>query len=625
MRIAILVLIYLYVNEGVFANNSDSLLQNANAIILYENYHVSYNSHDKYTLLYNNSTKILNKKAEHLQEIKFHYKEGSQKLSDLEIEVYDADNNLIKKVKSKDIEEYISDDGYSIITDERVKYWSYKSNSYPITINYSYKKESKNTLLLPSWVPIKSYNTAVISSNYILETNMSTRKKELNLTKFNSISNKAYHYAMSNQKPVVKEKYSPPSYEVFPYLIIAPRKFKYEGKDGTYKNWTEYGQWMYNSFLANQEIPNQEKIKEDLAGIILPADDKKTIIRKIYDYVQENTRYISVSLDEGGFRPLSPDKVHQVKYGDCKALSLYTKVLLGVYDIKANYTEVHAKNDNPQDLFNDFACAAPGNHIILNVPLDTDTIWLDCTSHSNPAGFLGTFTDGRSAVSIEEDGGKLIRTKRYSEQDSKKTDKVSLSIEKDGKTTASISTTCTGLKIEDDLHIYHKNHPSQKSHIKDRIYDKLKIREVTNLDLNIEEEKAMTHRRLELDLGYYTELAGEYIFVSKQITELDIPRLPKDKKRINPIYFPRGYTIESSMNIAYTEDINPLTEISSTIETKYGIYASELVKKTDNSYTLNQTFSLYEGLYPATEYNQIKAFFDKLIKEELTPLTFSKS
>ena len=135
----------------------------------------------------------------------------------------------------------------------------------------------------------------------------------------------------------------------------------------------------------------------------------------------------------------------------------------------------------------------------------------------------------------------------------------------------------------------------------------------------------MTHRRLELDLGYYTELAGEYIFVSKQITELDIPRLPKDKKRINPIYFPRGYTIESSMNIAYTEDINPLTEISSTIETKYGIYASELVKKTDNSYTLNQTFSLYEGLYPATEYNQIKAFFDKLIKEELTPLTFSKS
>lgn len=82
--------------------------------------------------------------------------------------------------------------------------------------------------------------------------------------------------------------------------------------------------------------------------------------------------------------------------------------------IKSYYTLVQAgnvlpKTDNnfPVDNF---------NHIITYIPLENDTIWLDCTS-KGPFNYLGTFTQNRDALSIDETNGALVHTPKLSPDD----------------------------------------------------------------------------------------------------------------------------------------------------------------------------------------------------------------
>ena len=68
--------------------------------------------------------------------------------------------------------------------------------------------------------------------------------------------------------------------------------------------------------------------------------------KKIYQYVQDNTRYISVQVGIGGMQPITAKEVDLVKYGDCKGLTNYTKSLLDIVGVKSNYTRLYASASN---------------------------------------------------------------------------------------------------------------------------------------------------------------------------------------------------------------------------------------------------------------------------------------
>lgn len=620
-RVSVLILVFAL--PSISQEIASTLLKNAHAVILSESNEIVLNSYKSYTQRYSRRVKVLNKKAEHLQSIAIHYKKGTDKIDDINIIIYDKNGEKIKSVKSKELDDYASSDGFSMITDYRVKHYKYNSNKYPITIAYSYTKKSNTTLSLPTWSPIPSYNVAVVESKYKLATNQEVRSKQLNLDSYQTIIIAGKSFTMNNQPALNKEKYSEPQLKVFPAIVLNPKKYSFEGHSGEFDTWAGYGKWIYDSFLKGKRLDNEQAIKEELSKLISPADTKLVIAQKIYDFVQENTRYVSIALDEGGLNPMTPSKVHDVKYGDCKALSLYMHSLLDLYDIESNYVEVHADADYPIGLYEDFPSSFPGNHIILQLLIEGDTTWVDCTSSKNPFGYLGKFTDDRNVLCINEKGGQLTRTPALSKEQNVTKDTVELVIDNKGDGIAYLNHQSLGYSISKDIWLKDLTPKDQKEYFRDKLFKKLNISESSNFDIEVDESIPSSNWKLNLEIEGYAEVAGDYVFISNQISPMDIPVLPKDGNRESDIHFPRAYSQISLINIKTDGDANLIEIKPVQFESSYGRYTKEILQNED-AITVKRTFALNKNTYSKEEYKQIKSFFDRCIKSDREQTTIQK-
>ena len=132
--------------------------------------------------------------------------------------------------------------------------------------------------------------------------------------------------------------------------------------------------------------------------------------------MQDNTRYVNVTLGIGGMKPYPAEYVSNNKYGDCKALTNYMKALLQCAGIESYYSTIYAGGTAPGS--DPLKC--PGqqfNHVILAVPLENDTLWLENTSNTNPFAYPGTFTQNRQALLVDGSKSRLVRTPSLNETD----------------------------------------------------------------------------------------------------------------------------------------------------------------------------------------------------------------
>ncbi len=603
----------------------EALKEKANAVILKDFKKVHLKSAGQYEMEVEKAITLLNKKASHLFKFQVLYKEGTEFVDQIEIQIYNQNGFLIQKIKPKEIEDYIAYDGISLITDQRIKHWQSTPSSYPITISYKYTKKSKNTLLLPTWQPIFEENVAVLESEYILHSDIPVRTKEMNLSHFPSIDAKPNHFKMVNQKAIRMEPFSPPSLHLLPYVFFSPEQYQFEGYKGQNTNWDEFGQWMYNSFLDKKEVLDPIKIKQEFATIISTDDSPRTIAKKLYKYVQENTRYVLISLDEGGLNPLSAKKVHEVKYGDCKALTFYMKSLLEVYDIPADYAILHAGSEDPIDMFKDFPNTIPGNHAILHIPLENESIWLDCTSNDNPFNHLGTFSDNRNAVLINKDKSTFIRTPRLSSDQNKMVEEIKLDLSTpDQEILVDIKQKHFGNFMDKILYLKNKSDIEYSKYLKKENFSHLNNFTLKKRNTQYEEAKRITIEKLTFSFSDYIEHGGIYQFIPISLQAFDIPFLPKIKERKYPIFFPRDYQYESTTTLTVPIGYQLLDPPNQTLKTAYGTYHIEVNQTADNQIIIQRKFIALGGTFPHDKYQEIKLFLDQALKIERGQLMIQK-
>src|SRR6185369_10049796 len=104
--------------------------------------------------------------------------------------------------------------------------------------------------------------------------------------------------------------------------------------------------------------------------------------------------------------------------------------------IRSDYTLIHS-GDEENYMTDDFP-SSQFNHVILCVPLQKDTVWLECTSQTLNPGYLSSFTCDRNVLLVDENGGTLVKTPRYDYNQNLQVRKTNATVSEEGNLTAEI-------------------------------------------------------------------------------------------------------------------------------------------------------------------------------------------
>jgi hypothetical protein len=609
----------------VVADIPEDLIKNVNAVVRED--HMSYKLHSpsKATLHVHQVVTILNELGKRYASETVGYDKLS-KVTNFKGSVYDANGSVIKKLKASEIYDQSAFDGFSLYSDNRFKSADLSQGSYPYTVEFEYEVEFKYVFIIPGSYALSGERVSVENFSYTLTYPSSMdppRYKAFNISEAPEIKQEpqgfeSVKWTLKNIMPITFEPHGPPREDLVPHIIAAPTVFEFDGYKGTMESWDRLGQWISQLNQNRNDLPEETKQKvRELTASLKTREEK---VKAVYEYLQNKTRYVSIQLGIGGFQPFEASLVDKTGYGDCKALSNYMVSMLEAIDIKSYYTLIRA-GESSANIKTDFP-SSQFNHVVVFVPNGSDTLWLECTSQTNPFGYMGSFTGNRKALAITDNGAKIVHTPVYTENDNLQIRTAEIAINSDGNAQAIIQTIYTGLQYENDnLHFILGNAEEEKKWTQ-------KTTQIPSFDVNSISTKQHGDKipsatvDLNLTLKRFATMSGKRLFLTPNLMNRSTFIPEKVDERKTNVFRRMGYTDIDSIRYRMPEGIYPefLPE-PTRIKSVFGEYESSVqIDKGDVLYV--RKMKVYQGEFPASTYNELIDFFKSISKADNTKLVF---
>lgn len=565
---------------------------------------------------------ILNKSGDGYAEMAEVYDKFTN-IYNIKATLYDAEGKKVKEYKSADVKDQSLMSDFSIFDDNRIKLLKFVSNSYPYTIEYSYSQDYKGLLHFPSWSDIKSFGVSVEQSSYSIRKNKNYQMRFLtsnNLkTDSTALGDKIiYLWESANVPAIVQEPLSTGLSNVSYWVKATPDQFEYDGSSGNFNTWKNFGAWLYDLNVGGNKLP--EATKTNIQNLVKDVKIPKEKIRILYNYLQQNTRYVSVQLGIGGFKPILAEKVASVNYGDCKALSNYMKALLNEAGISSNLIVIG--NDMPS-LNPNYSSIGQANHMILCVPLPNDTTFLECTSQRLPMGFIGYDNADRTVLMVTENGGKLINTPIYTAKDNYQIRKTKIAFSDNGAADIVIKTTYGNAQFEQNYGMLYTEPVEQRKKIINNAtilspelisykYDQAnKNLPILTEEINFKSDQLLNKggEKAFLILNQTNRKESVPLKVEDRKTFFAMPFSYNDEDEITYI-LPKGYTLEF-----IPKDISIVSD--------FGSYTAKFSNK-DNVIIYKRTQTMNDKKYAPDKYNAYVDFCKKIYQADKLKAVLAK-
>ncbi|MEO8852868.1 MAG: DUF3857 domain-containing protein [Ginsengibacter sp.] len=545
-----------------------------------------------------------------------------RKLTDAEIKVFDAQGKPINRYKMKEMKSTATGDG--LVVDGKMYYFQVAAPSYPITVQYDYETKYKGTLNYPDY-RIQRPEQSVENSNYTVsvpsDLDLKFKAQHIVLSPAVSNSNKNKIYVWKVQDlPSVSYEEGAVSYESsYPAILLSPNKFSMDGNEGDLSTWKNFGLWYGN--LSKGSINLSEQTKSSLKEMVKDAKDDKEKIEILYDYLQSNFRYVSIQLGIGGYKPFDASFVDKKKYGDCKALSNYMEAILDAVGIVSYPALINAEyNKQPVDPafpHNSF------NHVILCVPGNKDTTWLECTSTAVDAGTLGSFTENRNALLITPAGGVLVPTPKSKASENLFTLHTNVVLKEDASGESESKLETKG-EYREEIMQYVLN--EKKDDQKEFLVSKLGFLQPDQFDLTTDQKNDdNTSFRLQIEkVPEFT--AGSKMFLNPRIYKMWNAALPKTENRTKAFYFPYPF-IKTDTTIYQLPENYTVENLPKSREVKfeYGLFRTNYTfDEKSNAVTSVAFLQLSQNVIPAEKYMELRKFFGNVIEEYTEKIVVKK-
>ncbi|HEY0271710.1 MAG TPA: transglutaminase domain-containing protein [Chitinophaga sp.] len=240
---------------------------------------------------------------------------------------------------------------------------------------------------------------------------MKATVKELNFDGFQITKTAAYNeredadvytYAIANLPAMSREKHCPgPSY-IYPHLLVMSRSANVNGTTLEYFG-TVDGLYAWYHSLVQQVHNDTALLKTKALEITQGVSGDSARIGAVYNWVQDNMRYIAYEDGIAGFKPEAAQSVLQHKYGDCKGMANLTCQLLKALGYDARLCWIGTDR-----IAYDYSLPtlAVDNHMICAVNLQGQRYFLDATETYIGMNQYAQRIQGRQV--LIEDGARYI-------------------------------------------------------------------------------------------------------------------------------------------------------------------------------------------------------------------------
>lgn len=613
------------IKEYSIANIPDSLVKGADAVIRKDSavFEVKNRKHAEETVV--RAVTIFNKEEQEEYGKLFLWYDQFREIDDLDGAIYDANGNEIRGLNDDDIKDYCSFSSFAFYDGTRDKTAELYYDKFPYTVVFTYKLYYDGYLEWPTWYSRGSRYPVQLSSFKVIMHDNDTLRYWCNSSKlmpavFSDDGTTTYTWEEKNL-PLLSENKSGNDLEDLADVVrIAPSKFEIDGYKGDMNSWKDFGLWCYRLFKG-QDIFSDQTLKK-IHSVLKPQDGTIEIIQKLYKYMQSTTRYVSIELGIGGWKPLSAQFVFDKGYGDCKALSNYMMALLKTEDIDSYPVLINAGNSRP------IISSFPSNqfdHVILCVPLKKDTVWLECTSSVSPFGHLGSFTENKSALLLTAKGGQLIHTPASSSNLNTQIRTASVTLGEDGSADVKCVTSWRGDQQDDIRYRLANMTPKEKTQWISSSLNTLNPN-IRGYKFNVPNE---SNSNLTLNIKYsvprYGAKSPHRIFFKPDIIDRSTYIPPDVSERLSPVRYSYPYTDFDSVYFkipaGYTVEALP-NEVN--IATDFGKYSSKTIQYGDTAIVYKRIKEINKYVVPADHYTDYRKFYFTIAKSDRSQVVLHK-
>lgn len=539
------------------------------------------------------------------------YTDRFRKLTDIELVIYDQHGEKVKKLKKNDGIEIGFNPSYEI-SDAKTFYLDPNYEQYPYTIEVKFLIKLNGFISFPTWVPRPFYNLTVKAATLMVsypdgyaikfrENNVGSSMRKMEKRNVASFS-------VKNLPSVDKKKRYEDFYQSQPKVYVIPTVFRLDGITGSNLTWAEFGNWYL--FLNSDDYKLNDKTKTIIDS--LRGSNPKAIIARLYQHMQNNTRYVSIQLGIGGFKSLPTEDVEKHGYGDCKALTTYMKNMLASAGINSNYVLVKAGKNVP-DAIADMP-SNQFNHVFLGIPLEKDTLFLECTNQLSPVNYTGSFTDDRNVLWVMPDGSRIVRSRVYPYDQNVQSTKSTVTIDSVGHADITMESEQKGIFF-DELMLYQM---APADYVKDYNSRKFDFEDFSINDFRYSHprpKEASFVSAFKVRVNYLLKKIGD----RNIMPVLNVNPVEKhiDKDHVMKYYsVKRGFTLSDEISIKlYGQNWIYNKPEPLKIESPFGSYESA-IDLVDGTIVIKRKVIIYKGEYTDRAYIEFHEFFQKVERFE---------
>jgi len=561
-----------------------------------------------YTKKTHKRIKILKESAKDMGEIPVSYEKGREKLTDISACTITPDGEKHPYSRIQDFNTY---EGYRMYSDYRYKIITLPEVNIGSILEYETTKISKGRPIkdtfwyystLDSTIPIKEHRlTITFPKSLNIKYKGFNIEYEPKITEEQATVTYSWHIIEQAKHERNTESFSPPlgMESITNYIEFS-----------SIDNWAGISGWYYSLIQKNLKI--NSRIKKATEEAIEGQSGIRDKTRGIFEYIQENFRYVSMSFGDNALEPHPTNKVFRNKYGDCKDLSLLCMAMLKRAGIKSYMTMFNTELDitDPQQ---DLPIPSFFNHILLLVEdPEKGDFYADPLLDGFDIGQYPMAYQRAYTFVITGNGGRFKRFPVFDEERNHTYTKKTVAMNPDGSA------------IIETEHLWGLYLSIRTRKLLNRLNEEKKEEFFKGLDDKYEEAFECRWENLEQKYGriksYIKFKQKDEFIITHDIITIDIPGADRindfePEKRTQPIFYPENSLKETVTTYRIPEGFR-ISHVPQDINLDIGLLSAKrhYIQK-ENEITVSETRKTRRIELPAEDCKKVKDFFDQLPKK----------